>query len=114
MRSEESSSEGLGGIGPEGVTQRFGTSVGRKTASGSAVAVSWLTRPKRLETRKTWCRRGLRRSQSTSSTWRPSWASTTARFDAVAVFPSPATAEVTAIAFSSRAEESIRAVRSER
>src|SRR6202521_74153 len=79
MRSEESSSEGFGAIGPDGVIQRFGMVVACTISSDSTAEVRWLTSPVWLEILNTWCSRGLRRSASTISTGRASWASTIAR-----------------------------------
>ncbi len=111
MRSDDRSSDGLGGIGPDGVRKRFSMSQRKMIFSASAPWVRKLTRPTLLAAWKTSCWRGLRRSPSTSRTFLPSCARTTARLPAVEVLPSEGTAEVTTITLSWRAEESSRAVR---
>ncbi len=93
--SEPSSSDGLGGRGPEASTSTPGNLVGCRTSSTSACPDSTVDsptdpiRPRYFETR------GRRRSPSTRTTRCPASASTRARLTAVVVLPSPGTAEVT-------------------
>ncbi len=114
MRSDDRSSEGLGGWGPAGQTERLGTAVSRKTRSSSIWRVRKFTRPERFDTSRTSCIRGRRRSQSITNTRRSSCANTTPRLTVVAVLPSPGSAEVMATSLRAWALESSRAVRSER
>jgi len=90
-RRDDSSSEGLGGIGPEAMIcsrRTPGTSC-RATDSGASPMIHDVN-PTSFDTpKKVWIR-GRRRSQSRRTTRRPALATTTARLARAVVLPSPA------------------------
>src|SRR5450756_604070 len=102
IRPDPSSSDGLGGIGPEVTSQRFGTCSTAVIASLSATSCRIrLDRPTFRILPKILCCDGRLKSASIRTVLCPAPARTTARFAAVRDFPSPGPEEVTTIVLSS-------------
>src|SRR5882724_4377674 len=114
IAGDDNSPDGFGEFGPDGIRKTFGIEVWLMTSVGVTPSARIETSPTRLETRKISCRRGLCKSPSIITTRLPSWARTTARFNAVEVFPSAGTDEAMAIVFTPPARDNNNAVRNAR
>ena len=95
MRGVPSSSDGFGGMGPQGMRSTPGTSVFSTTSSSFAAPMISSVRPWSRDTLNARCSRGRRRSESISSTRLPPCAKMTPRLITAVDLPSCGPAEVT-------------------